>query len=124
MGNGYFQSVEHSTPRYRTEYYTETREEPVYISVPVYETKYYYTIWTWVYDRTETADGTADPYWPEIADDGNERVGARAEKYTVTCELKKDRVQTYDCGYEIWSAMEIGDSYTITVRLGEITEIK
>ncbi len=124
MGNGYFQSVEHETPRYRTEYYTETYEEPVYVSVPVYDTKYYYTVYRWEYDRTETAAGTTDPYWPELQLMDSEREGNRSESYAVVCEDGKGRETEYACDYDIWSAMTIGRSYDIQVQSGQILAIK
>lgn len=123
MGNGYFEEIEHSEPRYVTEYYTVTYEEPVYRSVPVYEMKYYYTVWRWVYDRTETAAGQTDPYWPDVQYAENEREGPRSEEYTVTCVTKNDRQDTYRCGFDVWSALDIGKSYDIRVQSGEILEV-
>lgn len=124
MGNGYYETVEHSEPRYVTEYYTETYEEPVYRSVPRYETKYYYTIYRWVYDRTETTSGTDDPYWPEIPDAEDVRAGDRSEQYSVLCENRKGKQFDYGCEYDIWSALDIGRSYEITVRSDQIIEIQ
>ena len=43
-GNGTFTEHSYKTPIYSTEYRTVTYEEPVYKSVPVYKTKYYYEI--------------------------------------------------------------------------------
>lgn len=62
-GNGTFTEHTSQTPRYHTEYVTETYQEPVYISVPVYDTKYHYEIERWVYDRTEESKGSNnEPY--------------------------------------------------------------
>ena len=123
MGNGYFKSVEHKAPRYRTEYYTETHQEPVYRNVPVYETKYYYTIWKWVHERNETVSGVTDPYWPQITYDTDEREGARTESYTVTGVTKKNKTASYDCDWNIWSQMKIGDTYKVKTQVGKITEM-
>lgn len=124
LGNGYFESVEHQTPRYRTEYYTETHEEPVYRSVPVYQTKYYYTIWRWVYDRTETTSGTVDPYWTEIQYADDEREGAKSESYVVECETSKGKTVSYVCDLDIWSGLDIGQQYTVKTQTGRIIEIR
>lgn len=124
MGNGFFDQIEHSTPRYRTEYYTETYEEPVYVSVPVYETKYRYTVYRWVYDRTETAEGTTDPYWPAISYADHEREGRRNEEYTVTYADRKGRETTIACDFDTWNRLRIGSSYTIKTQGGRILEIR
>ena len=125
MGNGYFETEEHSVPRYRTEYYTETYEEPVYVQVPVFETKYYYTAQRWVYDRTETVSGSGagDAYWPDIPFGDTLRQGQTQESYSVACEAK-GKQYTYTCDYPIWSSMEIGRSYTVRVDSGRILELK
>ncbi len=123
MGNGYFDQVEHSTPRYRTEYYTETHEEPVYVDVPRYQTKYYYTAWRWVPARTETASGQTDPYWPQLRLASNEREGQHGETYSVTYADKKGNRQTFTCDYDMFSRLQIGKSYTVKIHGGEITEI-
>lgn len=124
MGNGYFNEVEHSTPRYRTEYYTETHEEPVYVDVPVYATKYYYTIYRWEDARTETAQGQTDPYWPEIAYGANEREGARSESYSVTYADKKGDRTTLACNYDLWSRMQLGNSYTLKIQQGQLIGVE
>ena len=125
MGNGYFESVEHQTPRYRTEYYTEYIQEPVYRSVPVYETKYYYTAYRWMYDRTERASGGAEePYWPELPQGDTFRPGDRTEQYTVTCQNKKGERTEYICGLDIWNMLDVGRAYTVTTQSGRITDVK
>lgn len=125
LGNGYYEEEEHEMPRYRTEYYDETYEEPVYVSVPVYETRYYYTIWRWEYDRTVTASGGADdPYWPEIQYAANEREGGRSERYDVICAGRKGAQTSYVCEPEIWSELDIGGSYKIRTQSGRIVGIK
>lgn len=125
MGNGFFDAVEHQVPRYRTEYYTETYQEPVYVSVPVYDTKYYYTIWRWEYERTETVSGGAEePYWPEVPLEEDQRKGDREESYAVTVDLGKGKTAEYECDFDIWSAMDPGGSYTVRAYGGQITELK
>lgn len=123
-GNGSFEEVEHQTPRYRTEYYTETEQRPVYRDDPVYQTKYYYTIWRWVYNRTETASGVNnDPYWPEYTLAEKERVGKQTKDYSVK-GMVKNKEKTYSCSEEIWNALPLNQSVSVKVSAGNITEIK
>jgi len=125
LGNGYFEEEVHEVPRYVTEYYDEEVEEPVYVSVPVFGTKYYYTVYEWVYDRTETASGTnTEPYWPDIQYAADEREGDRSEEYTVVCADKKGQQKTYDCEYGIWETLDTGGSYKIQTHSGRIVGLK
>ena len=94
------------------------------MQVPVYETKYYYTVWRWEYDRTETASGASDPHWPNVSLADNERAGERDEAYTVTCENSKGRQTTYRCGYDIWAALQQGSRYKVRVQSDTIIEIR
>lgn len=123
MGNGYFDQVEHNTPRYRTEYYTESHQEPVYVSVPAYETKYYYTVYRWSYERTETASGHTDPAWPAVTYGENEREASRSESYAITYADAKGYQTTFECDYGLWSQLRIGESYSVKLQRGEIVEI-
>ena len=41
MGNGFLKEVPHEREVYKTEYYTESVPQPVYVPVPRYATKYY-----------------------------------------------------------------------------------
>lgn len=129
LGNGYSEQIENRTPRYRTEYYTETHQEPVYRNNPVYRTKYYYTVWRYVYDHTETASGNSDtigatvPNWPTYRLIGDQREGRRLETYTVTAADKKGNVKTYDVGYDVWVQLKPNQTYNTKVSFGRITEI-
>ena len=128
LGNGYAECEEHPTPRYRTESYPDTHEEPVYRDEPVYKTKYYYKIWRYKYHHSVIASGNSDtegatvPNWPTYRLVGDQREGARAENYTVTATDKKGK-QTYDVGYDIWVQLEPNQTYKIKVSFGRITKI-
>lgn len=126
LGNGFSEEVEHSTPRYRTEYYTETHEEPVYRDDPVYRTKYYYTVWRYIYDHSETSSGiNNEPYWPEYQFVGDQREGARHEKYIVNYIDKKGNPARYNLQDQaLWQSMAVGKTYRVKVSLGYIIEIK
>ncbi len=119
MGNGYFEEVSHQEPVYRTEYYTETVQEPVYVDVPRYQTKYYYTIWRWVHVRDVRASGDdQEPYWPEVTYADLEREGERSEAYRFTVEKaekgKEPTYTTYRIDFNDWQALKKGESIQIT----------
>lgn len=127
LGNGFSERVEHRTPRYRTEYYTETHEEPVYRDEPVYRTKYYYTVWRYIYSYTVTSSGddTIEPYWGSYTFVGDQREGGRREKYSVTYLNKKDKEKTAIANsQEIWEQMEVGNKYQVKMSLNYIIEVK
>lgn len=126
LGNGFSEEVEHSTPRYRTEYYTETHEEPVYRDDPVYRTKYYYTVWRYIYDHSEISSGiNNEPYWPEYQFVGDQREGTRHEKYIVNYTDKKGNSAQYNLQDQaLWQSMVVGKTYQVKVSLSYIIEIK
>ena len=126
-GDGTFTEHSREVPRYRTEYHTETYEEPVYVSVPVYDTKYYYEIERWVHNRTEESSGVnIEPYWPEYTLDDDEREGTQKGEYTIEFYVeKKDKVYEYDCeNFEEFESYELEDRVSITVTAGTVTEIE
>lgn len=126
-GNGTFTEHTSKTPKYRTEYVTETYQEPVYNNVPVYDTKYYYETEKWVYDRTEESKGSDnEPYWPEYNLNGNERVSSEKEIYTFKCYVKdKEKVYVYTCkNKDEYDSHKEGCKVKITVVAGGVTEIE
>lgn len=126
LGNGFAEQVEHKTPKYRTEYYTETHEEPVYRDDPVYKTKYYYTIWKYIYDHTVTTAGNRDidPYWGEYTFIGDQREGGRRETYQLIY-LKKDKEKTANIkDIDMWYQFNIGETYKVKMSFNSILEIK
>ena len=129
LGNGQAEVVQ--TPRYRTEYHTETYEVPkyktvyheeeyqvpIYVEVPVYQTKYYYNIDRWLYYETLTSAGyDQTPYWAETdipeevesPDYGDLRLGARKGTYFVKMQ---GAGETYDVAYSLseWQSFCVGD---------------
>ena len=116
-GNGTFSQVSH--PVYRTEYYTETEQRPVYVPVPYYGTKYYYNIWRWTPSRDVTASGTDhNAAWPEYELAENEREGQRAEEYRFTVEHTKKQAspETYRLAESDWMNINVGDQLAITSK--------
>lgn len=126
-GNGTFTEHSREVPRYRTEYHTETYEEPVYVSVPVYDTKYYYEIERWVYDHTEECSGVnVEPYWPEYTLDDDEREDTKNSEYSIEFYVeKKDKIYEYDCeSLEEFESYTLDEKVSITVTAGTVTEIE
>ena len=118
-GNGTFSEISHERPVYTTEYYTETVPEPVYVQVPRYANKYYYTIWRWKPEREVTASGTDhQTAWPEYTLEENEREGGRAEQYRFTVEHqeKKEAPATYVVDEAHWMELNVGDRVFITAK--------
>ncbi len=117
-GNGTFRQVSH--PVYRTEYYTETEQRPVYRQEPRYATKYYYNIWRWTPSRDVTAEGTDhSPQWPVPELGENEREGQRTEEYRFTVEHTKDQKkapETYRLAESDWNSINVGDQLYITAK--------
>ena len=117
LGNGQFKEVQ--TPRYRTEYTTETYKEPVYKNVPVYQTKYYYDIGRWKGITPIVAHGmNKEAYWPETSlptgvsnpSYGDRRQGSRKETYWVILKNKKGKTEKHEYSQGEWNAMNLGDT--------------
>ena len=117
-GNGTFEEISHERPVYTTEYYTETVSQPVYRSVPRYQTKYYYNIWRWTQVRTENASGEDhSPFWPELNLAEDEREGSpRAELYVFTVKNEKDVIATYSLAESDWMNIKVGSRLNITSK--------
>lgn len=116
-GNVTFTENEIKTPVYRTEYYTETHEEPVYEQKPVYKTKYYYEIKRWFDLKEYSSNGTdKEPYWNEnYTLTENQRDTDRRESYYIYYDDgSKDKTS-----YNEWLSTDIGDGYYVKYnRLG------
>lgn len=116
-GNGTYTEIEIETPVYRTEYYTESHDEPVYRQEPIYDTRYYYEIERWFdVDEYDSMGQDKEPYWNEaytLAAD--QRDTNRSQAYYV--HYSDD--STEHVSYDEWLGIDIGDGYLITYnRLG------
>lgn len=121
-GDGTFD--EEKIPVYTTVYDTEYEEVPVYKDIPIYDTKYYYTIDRWFYSRTETSSGkTDDPYWPEFNLRYKEKQSGESETYTICFETQEKKSYSKGVSYEQWKEYNIGEEYHITVVAGIVTEV-
>lgn len=109
LGNGYFEEITSQRPVYRTETRTETYEEPVYVQVPVYETKYVYDIDKWDHQSyKDTSGNDKSPYWSDYECKSNERIGSKIEVFSVSVELSNSDTETYSLPYDQWESLEIG----------------
>lgn len=116
-GNGTMTEVPQQKPVYRTEYYTESHQEPVYRQQAVYDTKYYYEIERWFDMENYESSGTDhSPYWnTDYTLESNERDTKRNEQYFV----HYDDNSSNKVKYTDWTDMEIGDGYKVVYnRLG------
>ena len=122
-GDGTFTEHSYSTPRYRTEWRTETYQEAVYRDEPVYATKYYYEIEKWVVDREEKSTGAnRQPYWPEYTLAENERTGFRGEVYIMKFESENETFSA-SLPLSVWEKYHTGDQVEIQVVAGEVTKV-
>lgn len=120
-GDGTFSEVANDVDDYG--YVTRTRSVPVYRDKPIYRTKYYYTIWRWKYDRTETAEGGGKtPEYPDPQLTDKERLRKKSVEYEVTCEVK-DKEKTYKVEKSIYDKLDIGETYKVRADSEEIVSI-
>ena len=119
-GDGTFDVEEHREPVYVTEYETRYREEPVYVNVPIFSTKYYYEIERWVHERdvTTSADDH-NPQWGEVTlsqATGEHGTGAEREgQRTTTCYVYADDGTSYTADEEFWNSLELGQQLKVKV---------
>ncbi len=122
-GDGTYTEVPYEVTDY--DYVTKTREVPVYTSVPVYKTKYYYNIWKWVYDRSEDLTGNDNsPVYAEPLLGTDERENGSTVTYTITGTVK-NKTETYEVTEEIYMQVKKGDNIKAKVSSGnKISELK
>lgn len=119
LGNGYFEEITSSRDIYETYYETETYQQAVYRSEPVYRTKYYYEIERWVYDRTVTSQAAdKQPMWPELNLAENERESSRKETYTVTGKDEEGEEYTFTLSYADWERVHLGQEIEVKLSFG------
>lgn len=123
LGNGQFKEVK--TPKYKTEYKTEEYEEPVYKSVPVYQTKYYYDIDRWKKAYTVDTEGKDhEPVWGKLPDTvvtgkrlndpkyGDEREGEHSGEYYAVTTTPKGKTKKIKYDLDEWKNLKVGDKTT------------
>ncbi len=129
-GDGTFTEQSTFVPEYTTEYYTE--DEPVYVQVPVYDTKYYYEIDRWVHERSETTTGNdKNPVWADTDLSDKERVAEKKSKYYMEGNYRyksfwsyKERQETFEITEGWWKAVEPGQMLSIEVDGDRVTRLQ
>lgn len=126
LGNGYFEEQVEQRPVYKTEYYTVTEQEPVYVSVPIYATKYYYEIDKWiVIDTIETRGTDKKPYYGQKSLTSKQRYGDKSQAYALQCVDEDEKSNTYTINYDDWNVIQAGDKLEIQFGVfGIIKSIK
>lgn len=128
-GNGSFstQRVPRQVTNYRTEYQTESYQEPVYREDPVYDTKYTYDIERWFVIRTpQSAGNSKECRWPTYVLGTRERVGTQTQKYLlhIRSAEEKPRQWVVEKSETEWRSFDQGEQIVITVNsLGTLTKI-
>lgn len=116
-GDGTFSENSHWVQDYKTEYYTETHEEPVYRQEPVWDTKYTYTIWRWQYSRTiKSSAHDKEPVDGKYTLRDKERVQEKKTTYHLVLYDGKDK-QTCGVDKEVFNNAEVdGKVYGIIAQ--------
>ena len=120
LGNGYFEEITSTRDVYETYYETETYQEAVYRDEPVYQTKYYYEIERWKYDRTVTAQANdKHPKWPVLNLPETERESSRKETYTVTGKDEEGEEYIFTLSYAEWTHVHLGQEIKVKISFGQ-----
>lgn len=126
LGNGQFEEITSREPIRETYWDTETEQKAVYRDEPVYDTKYYYSIWRWVTTRNvTTSDAGKDPKWGTYTLGDKEREGSRYEHYYLTGRIN-DSMQKFETSRTKWDSLNTGDNISFTTFRfsNEILEFK
>ncbi len=126
-GDGTFTEKSHVVDDYDTVTKTEEYEDPVYINVPVYQTKYYYLQWRWVHERDVKTNGDykQEPAYGDTKLLEDEREGQKTEQYYVKGFLgkKEDKIKTYTIDKGNWEAVNVGKNIKAKVKSDQIIEL-
>lgn len=128
LGNGYFEEITKTEPIYETYTRVESSKVPIYIEEPVYDTKYYYEIDKWLYDRTSynKGKGQINVKWPDVSNlSSDERISTKQEKYFVIGYNSKEESKKFELPYSSWIDLKSGQKITIKYTVfgkGEIIE--
>ena len=124
LGNGHFEEITSQRPVYRTETRTETYEEPVYVQVPVYETKYVYDIEKWVHQTNKRTEGNdKNPYWSDYECKTNERIGSKTEAYVVVVEDNDEKFKEYTLKFDEWNSLSVGQKVKLKTYITGSAEL-
>lgn len=119
LGNGYFEEIISSRPIYETYYETQEYQESVYRDEPIYQTKYYYEIDKWIYERSVKTNGVdKTPYWGDVTLDSDEKISTRSENYYITGSNKRNKSSKVSLSFDDWNSLEVGQTVKVKVSLG------
>lgn len=109
-GNGYFEDVYCTRPIYENR--EETYQDPVYELVPVYQTKYQFSIMRWKAIESLYAKSTGkNVYWPEPASNQQGerfRQGKKEAKYTLLITDHNGEDHEENVSFEYWNKVPEG----------------
>ena len=115
-GNGTFTEITSQRPVYRTETKTETYQEPVYRSEPIYATKYYYEIDKWMHkEYVKTSGNDHNPYWSEYNYGDKEREGFKSADYYIFVTDEDGETHKYDVKLDLWETFTSGQRVKLKV---------
>jgi hypothetical protein len=127
MGNGYFKQETGVRDVTKDETKQETYKEKIYKDVPIYKTKYYYSIARWQNLRTEYVEGnTKEVNWGKVKLEADEREGDKKQYYniygTIMVNGQSEEVR-YELDYADWLKVNVGE--TVHIRIDSLgkTEI-
>ena len=105
-GNGYFVDKYCKEPVYETR--SETKRVPVYDQVPIYGTKYSFTIKDWVEKEPISTGGqNHDAYWPELPNKGSDwKEGDRRARYFVIVQEDDGELHEEEVGPNYWEKLD------------------
>ena len=117
LGNGNFEIEKEQKPVYKTVTHKEKRSKPVYIDIPIYETKFYYKLERWKHFRNVDSSGDdLNPYWGSYVlakgkppyNVGEERIAKQTEHYYVNGIVDKEEKTFSVSSYDWWQSMTVG----------------
>jgi len=126
LGNGFFEDIMCDRDLFETQVRTENYEEPIYVSVPVYQTLFIYDIDKWNVVRTETSSGRDHaPYWPRANLEGDEREGRNTESYTIKFVDEENKVYEWETKLTEWERFEQGQAVVLKLNaLGGVSDVE
>ena len=128
LGNGYFEEIieefeiveieeeviEYEVPIYEIVYEEKKYTEPVYTDVPVMQTKFYYEVDEWVFNRTVKSSGKdKQPYWPNFNLSDKEQVSNKETMYYVTVINSDNTSSQISVDYDCWVELEVGQEVKV-----------
>lgn len=110
LGNGYFEDVFCNRDIYENR--QEEYEAPIYVGIPVYKTKYKYTIFRWKKAEPLKTEGlNKTPRWADrsiFSQSQSYRETGTNEEYFITVIGPKGKRWQHQLTYDYWKSIKIG----------------